>query len=350
MKETFSPDYKHLEAAARNITASRIPLYEHIIGDDFMERLTGSLFRELIDGDSADKKEYFRRFSGFFAAHGYDTVSFECCVIGILPGGGALVTNKNGAIKDMADFNSYPWDEIPDMFFKAFSDRYDALRVVMPDGMKAVGGVGNGVFECVQDLVGFEELCMIRVLDPELYRKLFEKVGQTLLAIWQRFMPLYGDIYCVARFRDDLGFKTNTMLSDEDICEHILPNYKRIISLVHSYDKPFLLHSCGCIFNVFNDIIRITGIDAKHSNEDQIAAFPVWVERYGDKIGNFGGIDLDVVCRKTRAEIRENIHDVLRQVDGKGGIAFGTGNSIPVYVPEEGFLAMVETLREYRGA
>ena len=28
-------------------------------------------------------------------------------------------------------------------------------------------------------------------------------------------------------------------------------------------------------------------------------------EKYGDKIGNFGGIDMDVVCRNSKEEIRE---------------------------------------------
>ena len=32
----------------------------------------------------------------------------------------------------------------------------------MPEGMKAIGGVGYGIFECVQDLVGYEDLCYMR--------------------------------------------------------------------------------------------------------------------------------------------------------------------------------------------
>ncbi|MDR1030283.1 MAG: hypothetical protein LBL76_05370 [Treponema sp.] len=46
--------------------------------------------------------------------------------------------------------------------------------------------------------------------------------------------------------------------------------------------KPFLLHSCGCIFKVMDDLIAAR-IDAKHSNEDAIAP-------YGRRIGNFGGL------------------------------------------------------------
>lgn len=160
-------------------------------------------------------------------------------------------------------------------------------------------------------------------------------------------MEEFGDIYCVCRFGDDLGYKSNTMLPAEDIRNKIIPQYKKIIDLVHSYNKPFLLHSCGQIFDVMDDIIE-AGIDAKHSNEDQIATFDVWVEKYGDKIGNFGGIDTDAVCRLTKPEMKEYIKNIVYKCKGHGGFAFGSGNSIPDYVPVEGYLNMNEIVRELR--
>jgi uroporphyrinogen decarboxylase len=91
-------------------------------------------------------------------------------------------------------------------------------------------------------------------------------------------------------------------------------------------------------------------IDAKHSNEDQIAPFPEWVKRYGDRIGNFGGIDTDAVCRLDRGKMEEYIKDVVAQCKGHGGFAFGSGNSIPDYVPAENYVWMVEAFRSVRGA
>jgi uroporphyrinogen decarboxylase len=48
------------------------------------------------------------------------------------------------------------------------------------------------------------------------------------------------------------------------------------------------------IHAVMESIIE-AGIDAKHSNEDAIDTFDVWVERYGDRIGNFGGVEMNVM-------------------------------------------------------
>lgn len=103
--------------------------------------------------------------------------------------------------------------------------------------MKAVGGIGNGVFECVQELVGYMNLCYLRADDPELYRELFQTLGDVCLKIWERFLSKFGDSFCVLRFGDDLGFKSNTLLPGQDIKTLIIPQYQRIIHAVHTYHK-----------------------------------------------------------------------------------------------------------------
>ena len=129
---------------------------------------------------------------------------------------------------------------------------------------------------------------------------------------------------------------------------HIIPIYRRIIDRVHHDQKPFLLHSCGAIFAVMDDLINDARIDAKHSNEDSIAHFTEWVDQYGDRIGNFGGIDTDVICQQSPDDIHAYVTDCLNKVKGKGGVAFGSGNSIPDYTPVEGYLAMNHAVRSWR--
>lgn len=345
----FEPDYRNLVMAARNLAVPRIPLYEHLIGNGVMERITGRSFAALANGGDTDKREYMRHTCTFYKDMGYDTVTFELCIGPVMPGSGALGGHKPGVIRDRDDFVRYPWQEIPDLYFQTYGSFFDALHEVMPPGMKAVGGVGNGVFECVQDLVGYTDLCYLAVDDPELYADLFNQMGKTSLQIWERFLERYAEDFCVLRFGDDLGFKSTTLLSAADLRTHVLPQYKRIVERVHAYGRPFLLHSCGAIFDVMEDLIGDVGIDAKHSNEDQIAPFTTWFERYGSRIGNFGGIDTDHLCQKSEAEIGRLVRAVMDASVGHGGFALGSGNSIPDYVPLSGYLAMVEACRAHRG-
>ena len=102
--------------------------------------------------------------------------------------------------------------------------------------------------------------------------------------LWTWVLDNYADLFVFCRMGDDLGYRTSTMLAPDTIREHILPQHRRVIDLVHSRGKKFLLHSCGNIFSIMEDILA-NGIDAKHSNEDQIAPFSEWIDRYGDRIG-----------------------------------------------------------------
>ena len=91
------------------------------------------------------------------------------------------------------------------------------------------------------------------------------------------------------------------------------------------------------------------GIDCKHSNEDVIAPFEEWINRYGSRIGLFGGIDVDVLCTNTPDEIYEKVLDKGRLYrNTANGYALGSGNSIPDYVPLEGYLAMLRAAQQIR--
>ena len=91
------------------------------------------------------------------------------------------------------------------------------------------------------------------------------------------------------------------------------------------------------------------GIDAKHSNEDNIAPFDDWITRYGDRIGLLGGFDLDLLCRETPDKIFSQVlHDGKRFRREAKGYALGSGNSIPDYVPADSYLAMVRAAEAIR--
>ena len=345
----FAPDYNNIVNAAENKVSARIPLYEHIISPLIMETIQGKKFADLADGNYQDKTEFFRHYCRFFMDAGYDTVSYECCTGAVMPGSGALGNHKEGVIKTRKDFDSYPWDSIPDMYFESYRDFFKALRETMPPGMKGIGGVGNGVFECVQDVVGYQELCYIKADDEDLYAALFAKVGEMLAKIWERFLREFGDLYCVCRFGDDLGYKSNTLLSTDDIRKLIIPQYRRIVELIHAQGKPFLFHCCGNIFNIMDDIISIAKIDAKHSNEDVISPYSRWINDYGSRIGNFGGLDTDVLCDSSSVDLVSYTSAVYKLCEAKGrGVAIGSGNSIPDYVNPGRYMLMLDTVHKLR--
>ena len=345
---SFEPDYRNILDAANNKKSARLGLYEHFINAEFMEKLKGSKFAELEGGDEADLKEFFAHYCGFYREMTYDTVSFEACVTHILPNAGALMGEGAGPIQCRADFDGYPWDELAERYWQMADGKFKALGEAMPAGMKGIGGVGNGIFEVSEDLVGFEHLCYMQVDDPQLFEELYKKIGDLFVEIWGKFLNKYGDLYAVCRMGDDLGFKTGTLLSPGAVVANVVPQYKRVIELVKKAGKPFLLHSCGNIFSVMEEIIA-AGISAKHSNEDAISPYEKWIQLYGDRIGMFGGFDVDLICQKKPDEVFDYVVEHgTKYRRAANGYALGSGNSIPEYVPVDGYLAMIRAAQKIR--
>jgi len=344
----FIPDFRHIVDAACNREAERLPLYEHGFDAGVIEKIMGYEVWPLLSGNLADKTEAYRRICQFAIQHGYDCIPFEICVTMVVQQCHGLCGHAPALITSMEDLNAWPWDEKPAEYIRIYKDNFDALRAALPPGMKAVGGVGNGLFETVQDFVPFQELAFLQADEPDVYEVLWRRVGDLQFTLWTWALKNYADCFAVCRFGDDLGFRSSTLIRPEEIRTHVIPQYKRIIDLVHSYKKPFLLHSCGRIYDVMDDLIA-AGIDAKHSNEDAIDPFDVWVNRYGDRIGNFGGVEMNVLTLNSPDEVKQYVRDLLLKIEGHGGIAIGSGNQISSYTEPANFIAMTEAVREWRG-
>jgi uroporphyrinogen decarboxylase len=341
-------DYRKFVDAAWNKAGPWVPLYDHIVASNVIEDLVNKKFADLINGGKSELDEYFRVYNGFFEDTGYDAIPFECIISAALPGNRALYGHEPGSVHSLDDCNKYPWHGVPRLFREQNYPLFEAFARNLPAGMKGVGGPGNGVFECVQDITGFEKLCLMKYEDEALFAMIFKRMAEVIEEIWKEFIEHFSDAFCVMRFGDDLGFKTSTLLPPADIREHIFPAYRKVIDRVHGAGKPFLLHCCGKIFPLMDGLIEL-GINAKHSNEDQIAPFTQWVDDYGSRIALFGGIDTDHLVRWDEKQIAALTTETCARVSGRCGFALGSGNSIASYVPAANYAAMTRAVREFRG-
>ena len=144
MPTQFTPDYRNILSVMRNERPARLPVYEHVINFDSIENITGKKFAGLINSkDPADLAEFFRHYCAFWKDMTYDTVSYEVCIGAFI--GGSAISGGAGKIQTPEDFNAFPWEEVPKRFWEYATPRYDALCAALPSGMKAIGGVGNGI-------------------------------------------------------------------------------------------------------------------------------------------------------------------------------------------------------------
>jgi uroporphyrinogen decarboxylase len=218
-------------------------------------------------------------------------------------------------------------------------------RVNPPEGMGVIVRSPGGILEILTALFGFEDLCYQFADEPELVEETLEMIGERMVR--------YFDI-CAAHpnvnaliHSDDWGFKTGPIISPAQLREYIIPWHKKVVEICHRHGKPVILHSCGKLDAVWEDIIEL-GYDAKHSFEDGATSIEDSLRRWGDRMPLLGGIDLDFLCRQTPDEIYARARALLDQTAEKGGYALGSGNSIPDYIPLEKFFAMNRAALDYK--
>jgi uroporphyrinogen decarboxylase len=334
------PNFDNLLAILRKEKPERPTLFEFFLNDRLHKRLAPIT-------ESEKEKPFALQRQVMWAYHnaGYDHANI------LIPdfhfpsnrihGTATISINEGGLIKDWKSFESYLWPD-PDLIDYSI---LDVLASELPNGMKLIPYGPNGVLENVIELVGYEALCYMIADEPELVSKIFEKVGAILVKYYQIVSAHPSVGACISN--DDWGFKTQTLLSPRQMRTYLFPWHKRIVDVVHQTGKPVILHSCGHFERIIDDLSDL-GIDGRHSYEDTILPVEQAYERYRDRFAVIGGLDVDFLCRSTPEEVYTRAKAMLTKTAHFGGYALGSGNSIPDYVPDENFFAMIHAALECR--
>ena len=126
----------------------------------------------------------------------------------------------------------------------------------------------------------------------------------------------------------------------------VFPWYRQIVDLSHAAGKRVILHSCGYFENIIEDIIEDMRFDGRHSYEDNIMPVEEAYEKYHDRIAVIGGIDVNFICVSTPGEVYARSKAMLERAADRGGFALGTGNSVPEYIPDQNFFALIRAVMD----
>jgi uroporphyrinogen decarboxylase len=333
------PDFNRLrKVLLREGEPDRVPLYELFADGVVVEKYTGKPL-----SPEATVEFYWRL--------GFDYVALESVgfqyelrwrqtedTAALSKGKRKYVDNNHGLIQSRGDFDAYPWPEINRECAREFVE----AQKYMPDGMKLIYTVG-GVLENVTQLMGLLPFSYALYEDPGLVSDMFEKTGQDLLVLVRTILDNVDTRKMGAvALGDDMGDAHSTLISPESLRKFAFPWDKKLAELVHSYDLPFILHSCGNLAAIMDDLIDDVKIDAKHSFEDKILPVTEAKRRYGDRIAILGGVDMNFLCTANPEAIRRYVRKVIEICAPGGGYALGTGNSVANYIPFENYLAMLD--------
>ena len=335
------PDFRNLLAVLNRQKPDRPTLFEFF--------LNSRLHNRLAQRDSFTATERLAPYVQVLLA--YSRVGYDYSTVS-LPGfsfpTGAFdqkksrSENQGALIHDWETFKAYPWLEAEAADYAMIDD----LAAYLPEGMKLIIHGPGGVLENATMLVGYEALCTLILDDPKLADEIFAQIGSRLVRYYELSATHPAVGACISN--DDWGFKTQTMFSPRDMRRFVFPWHKKIVQAIHAAGKPATLHSCGHFERILEDIVVDMGYDGRHSYEDLILPVEKAYVRYHDRMAILGGIDVDFVCRSSPRLVYERSKNMLNRAAEWGGFALGTGNSVPEYVPDAGYFAMVRAAMDGR--
>jgi uroporphyrinogen decarboxylase len=257
-------------------------------------------------------------------------------------GGRRFINEHTGPITNWDEFEQYPWPQ-PEQWFSRSLEWYEKH---LPDDMCVMGSGGFAHFaEYLIWLMGYETFCY--ALHDQ--RDLVTAISQRLFDLYTIFLErlLQFERVKIVFGSDDMGFRSGTLMSPNDLREFVLPGHTRLARMSHAASRPYILHSCGNLHDIMDDLIDDVGIDGKHSFEDTIETVIDLKYTYGQRIALLGGIDVDFLCRSDETQIRQRVRTTLERCMPGGGYCLGTGNSVANYIPLDNYLTMLDEGRRF---
>ncbi|MBK7629492.1 MAG: nucleoside 2-deoxyribosyltransferase [Ignavibacteriales bacterium] len=247
-------------------------------------------------------------------------------------------SENNGVISNLDDFQKYVFPSISDFDFSNF----EKIKSILPDGMGVVGQYGD-IFTMTWEMMGFESFSIALFENEDLVKTLNDHLGERVLCMFEYFAQ--SDVVNAIWYSDDIAYTNSLMVSPAILDKYFFPWLIKIGDLAKKYNKPFIFHSDGILYDVIDKIIDC-GVDAIHPIEPKAMNIADVKKRYGNKLCLIGNIDVDLLSRGTTDEIKNNVYKNIEEAGLNGGYCVGSGNSIPEYVKLENYMAMIETVKE----
>lgn len=203
--------------------------------------------------------------------------------------------------------------------------------------------MGWGIFEHSWRILGFEEALMTMITDEDFYYELVQKITDIYIDMLKalRDVPADGIL-----FGDDWGEQRGLIMGPERWRRFFKPCWARIYAEVHSQGKIAAQHSCGSVYDIYQDLDEI-GMDVHESVQPEarnMAPEKLRAE-FGDKISFWGCLgNQSVLHSGTPDEIAREIHRLNDLFMPGGGYLLAPAKPLPDEMPVERAAAVVETL------
>ena len=205
--------------------------------------------------------------------------------------------------------------------------------------------LGFSLYERAWTLRGMENLMMDFYENPEFVIELLNNIADYNIA--QIKKALEYDIDAVY-FGDDWGQQNGLQMGPALWRKFLYPVLKRMYAAVRDAGKYVMIHSCGDVDELFDDLIGI-GLNCFNPLQPEVMDVKMLLKNYHGRLAFHGGLSTQkTLPYGSTDDVRKQTHELL-QSGLKGGYIFSPAHAVEGDVPLENMTTFIEMLNEQPG-
>jgi len=203
-----------------------------------------------------------------------------------------------------------------------------------------LAGFAMGLFERAWIMRGFENFMMDLVDHPDFVNELLDGILETHLRMMDlvvQRIPLEGYFG-----GDDWSDQRGVMMGLENWRRFFKPRLARMIARCHELEHPYILHSCGNVLPLVDDLLEI-GLDGLESLQPEAMDVYELKRRMSGRMALVGGMGVQSTLRfGTPEEVREETERLTCELGRGGGYVLATAKPMMEDIPTENAAAFIE--------
>ena len=205
-----------------------------------------------------------------------------------------------------------------------------------------VGRIGALLFERAWSLRSIEELLVDFYEEEDFAHALFSRITDYNVAIINEALQYPIDGFYLG---DDYGQQQGMIMGPLLWRKFIKPYLARIFAPIKAKGLPIILHSCGNILDILDDLVEI-GLNCYHTVQPEIYNLKDLKNRFGGRLAFFGAISTQRFLPFAKPEeVKAKINETISILGTNGGYICAPTHQVPRDVPVENIMAMIEVFK-----